>query len=212
MAKPSVKTVSIDSLLLEPNNARVRGARAKKTLGASLEKYGAARSVVADADGVIRAGNGTLEAARAAGIEEALVIETNGKQLVVVKRSDWDEETAIRYGISDNQSALLAEYDPEILANILSSLGGMEQSGDDLLALGFLPHEMEPLLLANWEPPEASGDLVSFQTKGDKAGTIDFDEAQWEKLKGLMALVADRTEAEDPAGIVLEAFEGWLAQ
>lgn len=54
----------------------------------SLNQFGAGRSVLVDKDNNIIAGNGIVEAAQNAGITKTRVIETDGTELVVVKRKD----------------------------------------------------------------------------------------------------------------------------
>ena len=202
----TVDLVDLAELLPEPKNARRRGVRAEATLGASMGEFGAARSIVVDGSGTVRAGNGTLKAAREAGITKAIVVETDGKHLVVVKRPDWDEITATRYGLADNQSALLAEYDNKILAEILEELGGTEQ---DLVAIGWETHEVEPLLQADWTPPESEGDLVSFVASGGKA--IRLDQNQWQKVLAALQKARSMGADGDDAELVAEICESWAA-
>lgn len=54
----------------------------------SLNQFGAGRSVLVDKDNNIIAGNGIVEAAQNVGITKTRVIETDGTELVVVKRKD----------------------------------------------------------------------------------------------------------------------------
>lgn len=56
----------------------------------SLQKFGGARSIVIDKNNKIIAGNATVEAAVAAGIEKVEVIESDGNKIIAVKRTDID--------------------------------------------------------------------------------------------------------------------------
>lgn len=144
--------VSLDDLMPDDHNARVHGERNKKALAESFDKFGAARSIVVDADGKVRAGNGSLEAAREHGIEKAIVIETDGSKLVVVKRSDWTPSQGIAYALADNKTTDLSEFDYQIVAEHLRFL--QEADGPCLLdATGFSDFEREPLLASEWKPP-----------------------------------------------------------
>jgi hypothetical protein len=58
----------------------------------SLEKHGAARSIVVDEDGRILGGNGIVEAAKRVGIEKIIPVETDGKSLVAVVRKGLTEK------------------------------------------------------------------------------------------------------------------------
>ena len=84
----------------DPHNANKGTERGVYMLDRSIEEVGLARSIVAAADGTIPAGNKTLQAAADAGIEDVIEVETDGRALVVVKRTDWetvDAEQARRY-------------------------------------------------------------------------------------------------------------------
>jgi hypothetical protein len=142
-AAPTVSVVPIDDLVEDPANLKHHGERNKEVLLASLKRFGAARSVVADGKNVIRAGNGTLEAARKAGIKEAVVIKTTGDQLVVVQRDDWTPTEGVAYSIGDNKTAITdVSYDDLRMAETLRAL----QSEDfDLGSIGFTDEEVDEL-------------------------------------------------------------------
>ena len=59
----------------------------------SLQNYGAGRSILIDKNNNIIAGNGIVEAAAQAGIEKVRIVETQGEELVAVKRTDVDLHT-----------------------------------------------------------------------------------------------------------------------
>ena len=59
----------INDLKPDHKNARKRTDRSASLIQESLERYGAARSIVIDEDGRVLAGNGTIEGAKAAGLE-----------------------------------------------------------------------------------------------------------------------------------------------
>ena len=91
-------------------------------LGESIKDLGAGRSILVDSNGVVIAGNKTLEAATKAGIEDALVVETDGTRLVVVKRTDLDltkDKKAKLMAIADNRVAELdLNWDTEVLESL----------------------------------------------------------------------------------------------
>src|SRR5271156_6363347 len=88
--KPTLRVVPIAQLVLDEKNANKGTKRGRDLLGASLEKYGAGRSVVVDRNNRVIAGNKTIEAARIAGIESIAVVETDGSSLVAVQRAYMD--------------------------------------------------------------------------------------------------------------------------
>jgi len=107
----------------DPHNANRGTERGVYMLDRSIEEVGLARSIVAAADGTIPAGNKTLPAAADAGIEAVIEVETDGRALVVVKRTDWetaDAEQARKYAYYDNRASEVGlEWDAEqIVADI----------------------------------------------------------------------------------------------
>jgi|SRR5580704_17400910 ParB-like chromosome segregation protein Spo0J len=117
--KPNVRVVSIAQLVLDEKNANKGTKRGRELLGESLEKYGAARSVV-DRNNRVIAGNKTVEAARAAGMKSISVVETDGSSLVAVQRGDLDlkrDKKARELAIADNRVGEIdLEWNPEVLA------------------------------------------------------------------------------------------------
>jgi ParB-like chromosome segregation protein Spo0J len=181
---PAVEVVPIESLTPDAANVRRRGERAKKSLAASLKQFGPARSIVLDGKDIVRAGNGTLEAAQAAGCTEVLKVRAKPGQLVAVVRDDWSPSEATGYAIADNQLATLAEWNEEGLSEQLESL---QSEGFDLDAIGFTEAEI--------------GDLIG----GDEPD-LDPAEGQEEILpEGWMIVVECKTEQEQVA--LLERFQ-----
>ncbi len=64
---------SIKDLKSDHKNARRRTDRSAELIKESLQRYGAARSIVIDEDNRILAGNGTIEGAKEAGINRIRV-------------------------------------------------------------------------------------------------------------------------------------------
>jgi len=127
------ETVSIDSLSFDPANVRKHGERNLATIKASLQRFGQQKPIVVDANGVVRAGNGTLAAAKALGWKEIAVV-----------RSTLAGSEATAYAIADNRTAELAEWDEDALAETLSAL----QCEDEALldAAGFDSAELSKMI------------------------------------------------------------------
>ncbi|MHB8397319.1 MAG: ParB N-terminal domain-containing protein [Candidatus Limnocylindrales bacterium] len=139
---PGIRVVEATGLVPDARNARARDKRARRTLEASLEQFGAARSIVIDADDNVRAGNGTLEAFLATGGSEVIVVDATPGQLVAVRRSDWTPAQAKAYAIADNRTAELAEWDPVPLVETLKEV---EAAGVSMGAIGFTGREIGKL-------------------------------------------------------------------
>ncbi len=129
------KTVPLDKLTEDPQNARIHSIENISTITESLKQFGAGRSIVVDKNGVVRAGNGTLQAAKDAGFEQVEVVKTDGKTLIAVQRDDWTAEEAAGYALVDNRAAELAHWDEEVLGKTISEL--KEHSEEMIPALGF---------------------------------------------------------------------------
>ena len=106
---------SINSLVGDHKNARRRTDRSSLLIKQSLEKYGAARSIVIDEENRILAGNGTIEGAKAAGIKNVRIIETDGDEIIAVKRTGLSEDEKVGLALADNRTADLSEWDQEML-------------------------------------------------------------------------------------------------
>lgn len=124
----SDKVVPIEEVLdkRDPNNARVHDERNKEAIKKSFERFGAFRSLAMDKDGVIRAGNGSLEAAKEAGIQKVRIVKGNRDELIVVQRDDIEGEDAMAYAIADNRSSDLSQFDLTVLSDQLGSLTEIE--------------------------------------------------------------------------------------
>lgn len=90
MKQTNIKQAKISDLTLDGHNANQGTQRGLGMLDNSLRKHGAGRSVLLDKKGKAIAGNKTIERAADIGIEDVIIVKTNGKQLVAVQREDLD--------------------------------------------------------------------------------------------------------------------------
>jgi len=74
----------------------------------SLQEYGAGRSILIDRNGRIIAGNKTVLAAMKEGIEDVEVVESTGKELIAVKRTDVDINSKNGRGLAMADNAVAA--------------------------------------------------------------------------------------------------------
>lgn len=105
----------------DKNNYRIHDDRNKQLINKSLKEYGSGRSILLDKEGVIIAGNGTYEQAKELGIP-VKVIETDGSELIAVKRTDLSTEDEKRKGLAimDNSSSDSSKFDMQKLQNDFS--------------------------------------------------------------------------------------------
>jgi len=87
------RATKITELTPDVHNANKGTERGLALLDKSLRQYGAGRSILVDKNGRVIAGNKTLERAADIGLDDVLVVQTDGRQLVAVQRTDLDLET-----------------------------------------------------------------------------------------------------------------------
>jgi ParB-like chromosome segregation protein Spo0J len=127
------ETVKVADLSNDPANARKHGEKNIATIVASLRRFGMQKPIVVDSSGVVRAGNGTLEAARQLGWDTIQIV-----------RTELTSSDAIAYAIADNRTSELAEWDDDILA---AQLQGLLTEDEELLdAAGFDEDELAKML------------------------------------------------------------------
>lgn len=116
-----IKEVLISDLKLDPKNARKHNPKNLETVKYSLEKYGQQKNIVIDSAGNVVAGNGTVMAAKELGWSKLLanVTDLKGKDLIA-------------YGLVDNRSAELAEWDEDVKKELLSSLAAQDVDIDKI--------------------------------------------------------------------------------
>jgi len=143
--------VPIDTLSPDPSNARKHGEKNMAAIRASLSRFGQRAPIVVQRQGmVIRAGNGRWLAAKAMGWTQIAA--------VVVDDSSID---AVAFAIADNRTAELAEWDTEVLASLLDTMGE-----DDLSATGFDRADLDGLLagLTPAVAPESSAQEIDAES------------------------------------------------
>lgn len=101
------KTGNIEDLKFDDKNFNKHTEFGMGTLEKSLREYGAGRSILVDKDNNIIAGNGIAEVAGQLGITKTRIVETTGDELVVVKRTDVELDSAQGRGmaLADNATA-----------------------------------------------------------------------------------------------------------
>ena len=178
-----IERIEIAKLVSDPANARKHGDRNIDAIVASLTRFGQQKPIVVDKANVVRAGNGTLEAARSLGWTHLDCV-----------RTQLDGSDAIAYAIADNKTAELAEWDAEVLAATLEGLnleGMLETTGFDQAELDALLKEVGAELdpIEDDEIPEPPVDPIT------KPGDL------W-ILGDHRLLCGDSTKAEDVARLM----------
>lgn len=124
--KMKTKIVKLKNLHQDTLNANRGTVRGSAMVEHSIRNYGAGRSVLVDSQNRIIAGNKTVAASLDAGMdEEAILLETDGRRLVVVKRTDVSIDSPEGRGlaIADNRASEVGlEWDLDALSEISEEL------------------------------------------------------------------------------------------
>ena len=125
--------VAVADLRPDPKNVNTHDQRSIETLIESYGEFGQRKPVVVRReDMIVEAGNGTLAAFKALG----------WKAIAAVVCDD-SESVAKRFALVDNRSAQLAEFDEDLLKQMLEEIAS---EGGNLTSLGWTEEEIEELL------------------------------------------------------------------
>lgn len=178
----TVQHVAIDSLRLDPNNARTHNRRNIEAIKASLVAFGQRRPLVVMADGTIIAGNGTLEA-----IKE---LEWPTVAVSFVPK-DWTLDQAKAYALADNRTAELADWDSLVLSEQLLELETMGWSVGDF---GFEPADFGD-----------AGEIVQDEVPDVPEEPAITEEGELWQLGDHRLLVGDATSKQDMRRVMASA-------
>ena len=151
----------------DPQNLNLGTERGNYALERSLRDYGFARPVVADKEGVILAGNHAFQKAGEIGIKNIRVIETDGNEIIVHKRTDLDATTAKArmVALADNRTTEVnLRWDPTELENLLGDTEEVKNFFVDSELETYLPEadlSAEELFAPNTDPTQGAGQRVT---------------------------------------------------
>jgi ParB-like chromosome segregation protein Spo0J len=157
--------VPIESLTLDPANVRTHSPRNLEVIRGSLARFGQQTPIVMDKSGVVRKGNGTLQAAREL-----------GWKFIAAVTSDLEGVDLTGYAIADNRSGdpeVGSVFDQQALADTLAALA---QDGFDVISTGFSEDEVAAIIAQqNGIPSDAAGRPLD-----DAALAADVKTVQWQ--------------------------------
>jgi hypothetical protein len=182
--------VGVESLTLDPRNARLHGRKNMDTVKSSLTRFGQRLPIVVQKEGmVVRVGNARLTAAREMGWTHIAA--------VIVDENDVE---ATAFALVDNRSSELGEWDMQILCEELQNLEGVF---GDLEELGWKSDALELLLEANWEVPELDQSVLPPGLDYQSGSSAAHGNAG-----GAMALTAKQQEMFDNVKELLQGIKG----
>lgn len=167
----TITTAKIGDLTPDENNANKGTERGRYALEKSLTDYGFGRSILIDKNGRIIAGNKTHAVAGEIGLEDVIVVQSDGQQVVAVQRTDLDisDLAARELAIADNRVGQLdLDWDADVLKELeeegaslsdywtKGELDAMFGQADELLDEGFSEEPAKTCTCPNcgheWEP------------------------------------------------------------
>lgn len=166
----------VEQLVPYERNARTHSDEQVARIAASIQEFGFVSPILVDGNSGIVAGHGRLMAAKSLGLTEVPV--------VVVDHLTEAQRRA--YVIADNQLALIAGWDDELLKAELSELEGMEF---DLTLLGWgedLPDFAEEPDYSVLEEDELDDQLDEMAAGVKKAIQIEFEPEHYEEAQELV--------------------------
>jgi ParB-like chromosome segregation protein Spo0J len=125
-----IETLQIKDLTPDLNNARQHDDKNLKAIQGSLKEFGQRKPIVITEEGVIVAGNGTVEAAKRLGWLEIQAVRVPG---------DWTAEQTKAFALADNRTAELASWNSIVLAEQLLEL---EEANFVIEEFGFAKEEV----------------------------------------------------------------------
>jgi hypothetical protein len=168
--------VDVIKLVEHPSNPNQHDDRQINLLARIIKAQGWRNPItVSKRSGYIVAGHGRLAAAKVLNEEK-----------VPVDYQDFDndaDETA--HLLADNRVAELSELDYQSVGELLKELQGNDF---ELELTGFLQHEIDPLLEADWTPPEIE-EMDNSITSGH---TVKFTDENWNVITDVIVSSAEK--------------------
>ena len=117
----TVENTTIDKLIFDDKNANKHSEKGLRILEKSISKLGLGRSILLDKNNNIIAGNGVTETCGQLGINGVKIIETDGNEIIAVKRMDidLDSKKGRELAITDNHVAKESiNFDRQVLVSL----------------------------------------------------------------------------------------------
>jgi len=122
--------MNIADLVSDPNNVRKHDTKNIEAIKGSLIKFGQQKPIVVTKEGIVLAGNGTLQAAKEIGWDK-----------ISVHVTDLEGFNASAFAIADNRTSELASWDD----GLAESLKSLQAENFDISLIGFSKEDLESL-------------------------------------------------------------------
>ena len=188
----------ISGLMPYARNARLHDESQLTSLEQSFREFGWTMPVLVDETGGVIAGHARLIIAERLGFDVAPVLTATG----------WDEGRRRAYILADNKLTERGGWDWELVA---AELKDIRDLGTPLDLTGFEDFETEPLLAADWKPPEKP-EATDKPHSATDAKQITVTSEQYETIMGAVQRVRDQNgNARMSEGKALEMIAGEYA-
>lgn len=172
--KMIIEEVEISNLVPDPANMRVHGTKNLDAIKGSLKRFGQQKPIVVGRDGVVIAGNGTLEAARALGWKTIRIV-----------RTDLEGTDRTAFAIADNRTAELAEWSDDLA----ETLGALDLEWFDVTEIGFDAEDMTPKEKVDKAAGESMLDqAIQLRPQREYCVVMCADADEWEEMKKVLGL------------------------
>lgn len=124
---PSIYDGDISELVFDDKNFNKHTKQGMDMLRTSISRHKFGRSVLADKNNRLIGGNGVAETAAELGMRKVRFVETNGDELIVVKRNDidLDSEEGREMALADNATAAVdLNWDEDMMRTVQAEYSG----------------------------------------------------------------------------------------
>lgn len=121
-----IKKAKLKDLIQDDRNLNKGTERGQELIEKSLREFGAGRSLLLDKNNRIIAGNKTHKNAEALGMDDVIIVETDGTKLVAVKRTDVDLDTkkGREMALADNATVKAdLDWDTDMMKDVGGDFG-----------------------------------------------------------------------------------------
>lgn len=158
-----ISKTTIESLIPDDRNFNTGTEYGSHLMEKSFRQFGAGRSILIDKNNRVIAGNKSLDTAAMVGIENVIIVETTGDEIVAVKRTDvdLDSKQGREMALADNATGKAnLSWDDSTLQDVTQSLGiSIEDWGINP------PEWLEPEFVT--DDPAEPGHKTDFTRPGD---------------------------------------------
>ena len=161
-----ITETKIDQLIQDDKNLNKGTEQGKRLITKSLSEFGAGRSVLIDKNNRIIAGNKTHENAKEIGMEDVIVVETDGTKLVAVKRTDvdLDSKQGREMSLADDATVKVdLEWDTDAMNDVAEDWGiEVGEWGVEMMTPDEEPNDDE---LSEWKEDKPFSLKITFLNK-----------------------------------------------